>query len=250
MAGQLKKNILLVDEDEGLKRFCSEVLTGAGYNVELASTGDEAYDKLQETPFDLVITGISLPGLDGIGLYLDTLKIYSNMREKFLFIEEETCGGEQHSEEDKYIIKPFNVRELLRKVESLTGVNLTAFLMKYRNLGENRRGDRRFCWTEDIRLTEDSRVSRPFSHTVDVSQRGIRIRYMGSPLQEDCVVRIEIKCIRVVGNARIVWSRILNEREAQSGLKLYEPVPASSLRLVATQSKRSFIPPLVSGGTE
>lgn len=250
MPGQLKKRILLVDEDEGLKRFCSEILTGAGYNVELASDGFEAYDKLRETSFDLVITGISLPGRDGIGLYLDTLKIYSNMREKFLFMEEETCVGEQHAGEDRYIIKPFNVRELLSKVESLTGVNLTAFLMKYRNLGENRRVDRRFCWTEDIRVTEDSRVSRPFTHTVDVSQRGIRIRYMGSPLQEDCVVRVEIKCIHVSGNARIIWSRTLSDKEAQSGLRLYEPIAASSLRLVATQSKRTFIPPLVSGGTE
>lgn len=243
------KRILFVDEDEGLKKFCSEVLTIAGYSVELASNGIEAYGKLREASYDLVITGISLPGLDGIGLYLDTLKIYSNMREKFIFMEEETCAQEARAEDEAHIVKPFNVRELLSKVESLTGVNLTAFLMKYRNLGENRRGSRRFCWTEDSRLLEDALPSRPFAQTMNVSRQGLRIRYMGSPIQPESLVRIEVKCLTVRGTALVVWSRALDERESVSGLKLAEPVPASALRVI-TQSRRPFIPPLVSGGVE
>lgn len=246
MAG---KRILLVDDDEGLKRFCSEVLTVAGYNVELASDGVEAYGKLQEASFDLVITGIRLRGLDGIGLYLDTLKIYSNMREKFLFMEDETCAQDEHAQDEKYLVKPFNVGELLKKVESLTGVNLTAFLMKYRNIGENRRSGRRFCWTEDMRLTEKGHASRPFAQTVDASQYGLRIRYIGSPLEPECVVQVEVRCIRVSTKALIVWSKALDERESASGLRLAEPVPASSLRAL-TQSRRPFIPPLVSGPSE
>lgn len=243
------KRILLVDEDEGLKKFCSEVLTIAGYSVELASSGIEAYGKLREASYDLVITGMRLPGLDGIGLYLDTLKIYSNMREKFIFMEEDTCVEEADGEDEKHLVKPFDVRELLRKVEALTGVNLTAFLMKYRSVEENRRSGRRFCWTEDLRLLEDERPSRLFAQTMNVSHRGLRVRYMGSPLRPESLIRIEVKCLMVRGPAIVVWSKALDERESMSGLKLSEPVSPAKLRAL-TQSRRPFIPPLVSGGTE
>lgn len=249
MTEPVKKRILLVDEDDGLKRSCSDVLTFAGYRVELASNRAEAYGKLQEASFDLVITGMKFPGLDGIGLYLDTLKIYSNMREKFLFMENDPCADDPLAAsppDEKYLVKPFNIYELLKKVETLTGVNLSAFLMKYRNLGANRRSDKRLCWTEDLRLSEGSRVFRPFTHTMDVSKRGLRIKYMGSPVRPDSVVKVQIRCLKVSGNARVVWSKALSEKESASGLFLAEPVPASSLFMV-TQGRRPFVPPLVSG---
>lgn len=243
-----KKRILLVDEDDGLKRSCSDVLTFAGYKVELASNGAEAYGKLREASFDLVITGMRLPGLDGIGLYLDTLKIYSNMREKFLFMENDPCADDPlaSAPDEKYLVKPFNIRELLKKVETLTGVNLSAFLMKFRNLGENRRSDKRLCWTEDLRLSDGSRVFRPFTHTMDVSKHGLRIKYMGSPVRPESVVKVLTKYLKVNCGARVVWSRALSEKESASGLFLSEPVPASSLFMV-TQGRRAFVPPLVSG---
>ena len=249
MTEPVKKRILLVDEDDGLKRSCSDVLTGAGYRVDLASNGVEAYGKLREASFDLVITGMKLSGLDGMGLYLDTLKIYSNMREKFLFMEKDPCADDPLTispPDERYLAKPFNIGELLKKVESLTGVNLSAFRMKYWNLGENRRSDKRLCWTEDMRLSGGSAVFRPFTHTLDVSKHGIRIRYMGSPIHPGSVVRVLIKCLKVSSRARVVWSMVLSGNESASGLALFEPMPASSLFMV-TQGRRPFIPPLVSG---
>lgn len=247
MSEPVKKRILLVDEDDGLKKSCSDVLTGAGYRVELASDGAEAYGKLREASFDLVITGMNPPGLDGIGLYLDTLKIYSNMKEKFLFMEQEPCSDDQlNPPEERHLVKPFNIIELLKKVETLTGVNLSAFLMKYRNMGENRRADQRLCWAEDLRLPGNSRVFRPFIHTMDISRHGLRIRYMGSPLHPGSVVKVRMKCLKVSSIARVVWSTALSEKESASGLSLFEPVPASSLFMI-TQGRRQFIPPLVSG---
>jgi DNA-binding response OmpR family regulator len=250
MAEPAKKKILLVDEDDRLKRSCSDVLTGAGYNVELASNGEEAYGKIKEASFDLVITGMTLPGLDGIGLYLDTLKIYANMREKFLFMEKESCAEGQmafQQPDARYLVKPFNAAELLKKVEALTGVNLSAFLMKHRSPGENRRADQRICWTEDLKVWDGSRVFRPFVHTMDISRHGARIRYMGSMMKPGSVVTIEIRCMDVRCRAQVVWSMALSENEAASGLALSRPVPASSM-LMAARGRKAFIPPLVSGG--
>jgi len=251
MEERRKMRILFVDSDEDLRSFCSEVLTGAGYSVELASSGTEAYWKLKETSFDLVITDIKLKGMDGLGLYLDTLKIYSHMREKFLFMTEDSCSDFESQSvitrlNEKYLLKPFDIKELLKKVEALTGANLSAFFAMYRGLDENRRMERRLCWAEDCKVFEDgSEVPRPFTQTADISKHGIRIRYMGTPLRQEDTVYISVKWLSVESRALVVWSREINDLEAASGLKLFDPVTAASLSKVL-QNRKTFIPPLVS----
>lgn len=251
MVERRKMRILFVDSDEDLKSFCSEVLTGAGYNVELASSGIEAYWKLKEASFDLVITDIKLKGMDGLGLYLDTLKIYSHMKEKFLFMTEDSCSDFEDQAvitrlNEKYLLKPFDVKELLKKVEALTGANLSAFFAKYRGLDENRRLDGRFCWAEDCKVFEEgSDVPRPFTQTADISKHGVKIRYMGTPLRAEDTVYLSVKWLDIESRALVVWSRDIDEVEAVSGLRLFEPVTAASLSKVL-QDRKNFIPPLVS----
>ncbi len=248
MAETEKKRILLVDEDDILRRSCSDALSGAGYRVESASNGVEAACKLKEASFDLVIMGMELPGEGSTGLYLDTLKIYSEMTEKFLFMERESCEqAPPFRAEERYLAKPFNMAELLRKVEALTGVSLPAFLMRYKNLGENRRAHRRLCWAEDLRVSEGPAALRPFAHTMDISRRGVRIRYMGRAIKPGSVVNVEIKCVNVNCGGLVVWSRTLSDEEASSGLSLAEPVPASALAMIA-RGRNDFVPPVVSGG--
>ncbi len=246
-----KMRILFVDSDEELRSFCREVLTGAGYSVELASNGTEAYHKLKDSSFDLVITDIKLKGMDGLGLYLDTLKIYAHMREKFLFMTEDSCSDFESRavitrQSEKYLLKPFDIKELLKKVEALTGANLSAFFAKYRGPDENRRAERRFCWAEDCKVFEDgSEGPRPFTQTADISKHGVRIRYIGTPLRAEDTVHLIVKWLSIASNALVVWSSDIDGREAASGLRLFEPVTAASLSKLL-QDRESFIPPLVS----
>jgi two-component system response regulator HydG len=60
--------ILLVDDDERLRRAAGKVLAAAGYRVVSASSGREALEKLQEHPVALAICDLRLPDLDGIAL--------------------------------------------------------------------------------------------------------------------------------------------------------------------------------------
>lgn len=251
MNERARKRILFVDKDETLRLFCSEVLTGAGYSVEVASSGAEAYVKLRKTSFDLVITDVLMPGLDGIGLYLNTLKIYADMKEKFLFITEEPCGdfesqGGRDGMNGKYLIKPFDIKELLKKVEGITGEDLTEFLLRFRDLGENRRQERRFCWAEDCVVAEEDPFNpKPFAATTDISRHGLRVRYMGRPMRPEGMVRVSVKYLEVKSSAKVVWSKPINDKEASSGLRLSEPVPSSSLVNVM-QGKKTFVPPVIS----
>jgi len=59
------KNILLVDDDKDFTNLFSSVVEKEGYSVEVASTGQEALNKFNESKFDLLILDIRLPDMMG-----------------------------------------------------------------------------------------------------------------------------------------------------------------------------------------
>ena len=61
------KNILYVDDDENTRCLGKDILTEGGYSVITAEDGSDGLDKLQVTkePYDLIITGIAMPGMQG-----------------------------------------------------------------------------------------------------------------------------------------------------------------------------------------
>jgi len=64
MAGR----ILIVDDEPVVVRSCERILTPEGYTVESASNGNEAIVKLGKDSFDLVITDLKMPDIDGLEL--------------------------------------------------------------------------------------------------------------------------------------------------------------------------------------
>ena len=58
--------ILVVDDDAGLRRALRRVLVSQGFEVEVATGGDEALSRLREHTFDLVVLDVMMPGSDGI----------------------------------------------------------------------------------------------------------------------------------------------------------------------------------------
>ena len=59
-----KKSILVVDDEEIIRNFLSEVL-GDKYDVSLASDGDEAIEQIRKRKFDLIITDLKMPRVQG-----------------------------------------------------------------------------------------------------------------------------------------------------------------------------------------
>lgn len=117
-----RKRILVVDDDEFIRDVCSLALTKAGYEVAVTADGIEAMDMLKGSVYDLVVTDLEMPRLDGIGLYFSTLRDYPYLAEKFLFI---TGLLSQNSQSilsrlnKKYLLKPFNVKDFVSHVDLL-----------------------------------------------------------------------------------------------------------------------------------
>ncbi len=65
--------ILVVDDEMIVCESCRRILEEEGYEVETALSGEEAFKKMRENPFEIVITDLKMPGIDGMEV-LRTLK--------------------------------------------------------------------------------------------------------------------------------------------------------------------------------
>ena len=59
-------NILVIDDEEAIRKSFILALDGTGYNVETAESGEKGIEKAQETNFDLIFLDLRMPGLDGV----------------------------------------------------------------------------------------------------------------------------------------------------------------------------------------
>jgi len=75
----MKGNILIVDDDPLIRNSLYEVLRIEGYDVGLSSNGIEAFEELKRTNYDIVITDIKMPELDGMGLLKRIKENFSNI---------------------------------------------------------------------------------------------------------------------------------------------------------------------------
>lgn len=60
--------ILVVDDESGFRELCVDLLSDAGFEVEAAADGQAALDRLAQSPFQLVLTDINMPHMDGMAL--------------------------------------------------------------------------------------------------------------------------------------------------------------------------------------
>jgi DNA-binding NtrC family response regulator len=59
-------NVLIVDDEKTVCNSCKKILTQAGYQVDVASSGEEALNKVRGNGFDVVITDWRMPKMDGL----------------------------------------------------------------------------------------------------------------------------------------------------------------------------------------
>ncbi len=113
------KSILLVDDEEIIRNSIGRDLKEENYTVTLATSGEEAIDLLNDTPFDLVLTDLSMSGLTGIQV-LKEAKVIAPMTGVIIL----TGYGDMASAidclrfgADDYLLKPYDFDELMIRIE-------------------------------------------------------------------------------------------------------------------------------------
>lgn len=69
----MAQSILLVDDDSPIRDLYQQLLTGAGYTVDVGLDGKDGLEKIKSKKYDLILLDIMMPQIDGIGV-LDTLR--------------------------------------------------------------------------------------------------------------------------------------------------------------------------------
>ena len=113
--------ILIAEDDRELRQLFSHVLTKNGYAVKGVSNGKEALDAMDKDYFDLIITDIMMPIMDGYTL-VQQLRDTGNIT-PVLMITAKDAFDDMHqgfvSGTDDYMVKPVNVNEMLLRVKAL-----------------------------------------------------------------------------------------------------------------------------------
>jgi two-component system alkaline phosphatase synthesis response regulator PhoP len=116
-----KAIILLVEDEENLHEALKLNLELEGYEVESAFTGNEALRKISNAYFDLIIMDIMLPEVDGISI-TETVRVNNN-EVPILMLSARNSSQDRvaglRKGADDYLTKPFNLEELLLRVEKL-----------------------------------------------------------------------------------------------------------------------------------
>ncbi len=113
--------VLLVEDDSKISKFLENGMKQAGYAIDVAEDGETARDFISTTSYDLVISDIMLPKLDGLALIEDFRK--KDQRTPVLFLTakrsvDDRVKGLQLGADD-YLTKPFSLSELLARVQAL-----------------------------------------------------------------------------------------------------------------------------------
>jgi signal transduction histidine kinase len=115
------ERILVVDDNADMRAYLERLL-GPRWQVEVAADGDAALAAVEARPFDLVLTDVMMPGLDGFAL-LERLRANPRTREIPVVMLSARAGEVARIEglesgADDYLIKPFGARELIARVRS------------------------------------------------------------------------------------------------------------------------------------
>lgn len=117
----LAKKILLIEDDERLSTVLGKGLEERGYQVQVASDGEMGLNLFENGDFDLIITDLILPKLNGIDL-CKKIREKDSMLPLLMLTALGTTDDKLEGFDagaDDYLVKPFDLRELLARIKTL-----------------------------------------------------------------------------------------------------------------------------------
>jgi len=113
--------ILVVDDESGITSALEYLLQCDGYQVETAANGRMALEKLRERTYDLLLSDLRMPELDGMGLYEELAQHYPHLLPRLIFLTGDTLNAETTRLLDQVgaprLSKPFTATEVRRVVQ-------------------------------------------------------------------------------------------------------------------------------------
>ncbi len=120
----MKKKILVVDDDEGIRKLLVVNLSAEGYDVRTVENGAKALDYLKGDQVDLIILDIMMPETDGWEVCKAIRDQEYEIKQNIIMLTARDTArdkliGKELLHADEYITKPFDIDELLRVIQRM-----------------------------------------------------------------------------------------------------------------------------------
>ncbi|HEX9746814.1 MAG TPA: response regulator [Methylomirabilota bacterium] len=124
-----RPRILVVDDESIIAQLIADVLTGEDYDVDTAPDGRAALELIGRRAYDLILSDLRMPELDGLGLYRELERARPDLARRFVFI----TGTSEHTDYAGLIAdiavpvltKPFDMSELQRVARETLAVPIS-----------------------------------------------------------------------------------------------------------------------------
>lgn len=117
------RSILVVDDEESIQRLLGSILQLDGHQVETARNGIEALQLLKQRRFDVVISDIKMPDMDGRALYDKLMELDPALAHRTIFITGDTVSPDTRTflqrVNNPCLTKPFRVRDVRDTIVAL-----------------------------------------------------------------------------------------------------------------------------------
>jgi two-component system cell cycle response regulator CpdR len=113
--------ILLAEDDNDMRRFLVKALENAGFQVSSHDNGMSAYQRLREEPFEMLLTDIVMPEMDGIELARRAAELDPDIKIMFItgFAAVALNSDSEAPKNAKVLSKPVHLRELVSEVNKM-----------------------------------------------------------------------------------------------------------------------------------
>jgi CheY-like chemotaxis protein len=130
LAGTTSRRVLIIDDEPDILSVLDAVLTDAGYVTTTASNGNEALKIVNGEKFDVILSDIRMPGLDGQALYDRIYKSSPEQAKKVIFVTGDTVSSQTRTFLDatgnQWISKPFRITDVMDRVQEVLGAGAVA----------------------------------------------------------------------------------------------------------------------------
>lgn len=118
-------NILAVDDSASMRQMVTFTLKGDGHTVTDAADGKQALDFAAKQKFDLVLTDVNMPVMDGLALTKELRQLPAYKFTPILVLTTEAGGDKKQAGRQAgatgWLVKPFNPDQLLKTVAKVLG---------------------------------------------------------------------------------------------------------------------------------
>jgi CheY-like chemotaxis protein len=119
--------ILVLDDEAEVAELISIMLQKEGFSVDIANKGEVAFDMLRNATYDIVLSDLNMPGMDGRAIFETIRKNFPHMLDRLGFITGDTMGAASQSllEESgrPHLEKPVSPADLRQLIGRLLGEN-------------------------------------------------------------------------------------------------------------------------------